>query len=111
MLNNISSCQGGGDSGRHNWYGWEFGPEPEGKKTTLAINLFDLSLVEVINATEGTPDFCWREPNPNSEFCTRVLGMSMSRHSRSRSRKKAGACVYLWVIAEVGTKEVKTGVE
>ena len=50
------------------------GPQPDGKKTTLAINIFDLVLLKVENAGPWAPEFCWREPLPNSEHCTRVIG-------------------------------------
>ena len=49
------------------------GPQPEGGKTTVAINIFDLVLLKVENSV-GTPDYLWREPSPNSENCTRILG-------------------------------------
>ena len=50
------------------------GPQPDGKKTTMAINIFDLVLLKVENAGPWAPEFCWREPLPNSEHCTRVIG-------------------------------------
>ena len=39
--------QRGGDSGRHSWYRWMDGPQPEGSKTTVAMNIFDLVLLKV----------------------------------------------------------------
>ena len=68
--------QRGEDSGRHNWYHWMSGGEPEGKKTTIAINVFDLMLLSMWNQDPGTPHYEWKEPTPNSEFATRVIGRS-----------------------------------
>ena len=65
--------QCGCDSGRHNWFKWSDGPQPDGTKTTCAICIYDLVLLSVVNAV-GTDDFEWREPSPNSEACTRVIG-------------------------------------
>ena len=64
----------GGDSGRHQWYRWQNGPQPEGSKTTIALNIFDLMLLSINNAI-GTDDYSWKEPTPNSEFATRILGL------------------------------------
>ena len=50
------------------------GPQPEGKKTTVAINIFDMMLLSMNNTNAGTPNYLWREPTPNSEFATRVIG-------------------------------------
>ena len=45
----VTQCsQRGGDSGRHSWYRWMDGPQPEGTKTTVAINIFDLVLLKVV---------------------------------------------------------------
>ena len=67
------TSQRGGDSGRHQWYRWRDGPEPEGTKTTIALNIFDLMLLDMENAV-GSRDYSWKEPKPNSEFATRILG-------------------------------------
>ena len=41
----------------------------------MAINVFDWALLTVTNAT-GTDPYSWREPFPNSEACTRILGIN-----------------------------------
>ena len=53
-----------------------FGPEPDGKKTTVAINIFDLMLLSMRSHEPGTEHYEWKEPTPNSQFATRVLGRS-----------------------------------
>ena len=55
-------------------YHWQNGPQPEGSKTTIALNIFDLMLLSMNNAT-GTEKYSWKEPTPNSEFATRILGL------------------------------------
>jgi hypothetical protein len=72
--------QRGEDSGRHNWFRWMAGPEPEGRKTTVAINIFDLILLSMRNNEPGTEHYVWKEATPNSEFATRVLG-TYTNHS------------------------------
>ena len=64
----------GGDSGRHQWFRWQDGPQPEGTKTTIALNIFDMMLLTMKNGV-GTDEYSWEEPTPNSEFATRILGL------------------------------------
>ena len=70
----FTEWKGGIDGGRHGWFRWSDGPQPEGAKTTQSIAINDLVLLKVYNA-EGTPDFVWEEPFPNSEEATRVAGL------------------------------------
>ena len=67
----------GGDSGRHQWFRWQDGPQPEGTKTTIALNIFDMILLTMKNGV-GTDEYSWEEPTPNSEFATRILGLLAS---------------------------------
>ena len=69
--------QRGEDSGRHNWLRWMEGPQPDGTKTTVAINIFDLMMLSMKNHDPGTKHYVWKEATPNSEFATRVLGMDI----------------------------------
>ena len=66
--------QRGEDSGRHNWLRWMEGPQPDGTKTTVAINIFDLMMLSMKNHDPGTEHYVWKEATPNSEFATQVLG-------------------------------------
>ena len=50
------------------------GPKPEGTKTTVAINIFDIMLLTMKNHDPGTEHYTCKEATPNSEFATRVLG-------------------------------------
>ena len=76
-LESTSEWKGGMDGGRHGWFRWSDGPQPEGTKTTQSIAISDLVLLKVENAA-GTPDFVWEEPFPNSEEATRVAGLLMA---------------------------------
>ena len=59
----LTEWKGGMDGGRHGWFRWSDGPQPEGTKTTQSIAISDLVLLKVQNAA-GTPDFVWEEPFP-----------------------------------------------
>ena len=65
--------QVGSDGGRHAWYKWLSGQQPEGTSMTISISLYDCTLLSV-QSMPGTPRFEWAEPKPNSDRVTRVLG-------------------------------------
>ena len=70
----------GSDGGRHAWYKWLAGQQPQGTSMTISISLYDCTLLSM-ESLPGTPEYTWTEQKPNSDRVTRVLAVVMAEES------------------------------